>query len=100
MGDRRGAYRVLVGRPEGKRRLGKPKRKLDDNIKMDFQNVGWGSLDWPGLAQDMDGSQTMSPLIFNCLCARKFQIVQILTQLPNPVLTKLCVWVWCVYIKL
>jgi hypothetical protein len=75
LGDRRSAYRILVGRPEGKRRLGKPKREWDDNIKMNYQNVGWGSLDWPVLAQDIKGSQTMSPLIFNCLCARNFQIV-------------------------
>jgi len=40
LGDRRGAYRILVGRPEGKRRLGRPKRKWDDNIKMNFQNMG------------------------------------------------------------
>jgi hypothetical protein len=58
----------------------------------------WTGLDWPGLAKDMDGSQTMSPLIFNCLCARNFQIVQILSQLPYrtvpyPVRTKLCVCV-------
>jgi len=42
MGDRRGAYRILVVRPEGKRLLGKPKRRWEFNIKMDQQEVGWG----------------------------------------------------------
>jgi hypothetical protein len=48
MGDRKGAYRVLVGKHEGKRPLGKPRRKWD-NIKVDLQKVGWG-LDWIDLA--------------------------------------------------
>jgi hypothetical protein len=42
MGDRRGAYRVLVGKPEGKRPLGRPGHRWEDNIKMNFQEVGWG----------------------------------------------------------
>jgi len=41
-GEKRDAYRVLVGKPEGKRQLGKPRHKLEDNIKMDLQEVGWG----------------------------------------------------------
>jgi hypothetical protein len=48
MGERRGAYRVLVGRPEGKRPLGRPRRRLEDNIKMDLQEVGWGEGVWTG----------------------------------------------------
>jgi hypothetical protein len=47
MGEARGAYRVLVGRPEGRRPLGRPRRRWDDNIKMDLQEVGWGA--WTGL---------------------------------------------------
>jgi hypothetical protein len=47
MGDRRGAYRILVGRPEGKKTLGRPRRTWEDNIKMDLQEVGWGA--WTGL---------------------------------------------------
>jgi hypothetical protein len=42
MGERRGAYRALVGKPEGRRPLGRPTRRWEDNIKMDFQEVGWG----------------------------------------------------------
>jgi hypothetical protein len=56
MGERRGVYRVLVGRPEGKRPLGRPKRSWEDDIKMDLQEVGWGGggMDWIGLSQDRD----------------------------------------------
>jgi hypothetical protein len=46
MGERRGTYRALVGKPERRRPLGKPRRKLEDNIKMDFREVGWGA--WNG----------------------------------------------------
>jgi hypothetical protein len=42
MGERRGAYRVLVGKPEGRRPLGRPRRREEDNIKMDLLEVGWG----------------------------------------------------------
>ena len=52
MGERRGVYRVLVGKPEGKRPLGRPRRRWEDNIKMDLQEVGWGGMDWIELAQD------------------------------------------------
>jgi len=52
MGEERGVYRVLVGKPEGKRPLGRPRRKWEDNIKMDLQNVGCGGMDWIELAQD------------------------------------------------
>ena len=49
-GVRRGVYGVLVGKPEGKRPLGRPKRRWEDNIKMDLQKVGCGGMDWIGLA--------------------------------------------------
>ena len=52
MGEERGAYRVLVGKPEGKRQLGRPKRRWVDNNRMDLQEVGCGYVDWIGLAQD------------------------------------------------
>jgi hypothetical protein len=54
MGERRGMCRVWVGKPEGKRPLGKPRRKWEDNIKMDFQKVRCGDMDWIELAQDRD----------------------------------------------
>ena len=52
MGERRGVYRVLVGKPEGKRPLGRPRRRWEDNIKMDLQEVGGGRGDWMELTQD------------------------------------------------
>ena len=50
---KRGVYRVLEGKPEGKRPLGRPRRRLEDNIKMDLPEVGWG-IDWIDLTQDRD----------------------------------------------
>ena len=50
MGDRRGAYRVLVGSPDGKRPHGRPTLRWEDNIKIDLQEVGWGGADWIDLA--------------------------------------------------
>jgi len=54
MGDRRGVYRVLVGKPEGKRPPGQPRHRWEYNIKMDLQEVEDGSMDWTDLAQDRD----------------------------------------------
>ena len=54
MGEGRGVHRVLVGKPERKRPLGRPRRRLEDNIKMDLQEVGGGCGDWMELAQDRD----------------------------------------------
>jgi len=50
MGERRGVYRVLVGKPDGKRQRGRPRRRWEDNIKMVLQEVGDGSMDWIELA--------------------------------------------------
>jgi hypothetical protein len=52
MGEKRNAYRLLVGKQEGKRPLGRPRRRWVDIIKMDLIEVGWGDVDWIGLAQD------------------------------------------------
>jgi hypothetical protein len=54
MGERREACRVLVGKSEGKRPLGRPRRGWEDNIKMDLQEVGWRGMDWIDMAQDRD----------------------------------------------
>jgi hypothetical protein len=50
--EKRNAYRLLVGKPEGKRPLGRPRRRWVDNIRLDLGEVGWGDVDWIGLAQD------------------------------------------------
>jgi len=52
MGEERGVYKVLVGKPEGRRPLGRPRRRRVDNIRMDIQEVGCVYVDWIGLAQD------------------------------------------------
>jgi hypothetical protein len=54
MEEGRGAYRILVGRPEGRRPLGRPRRRWEVNIKMDLQEVGWRGMDWIDMAQDRD----------------------------------------------
>jgi hypothetical protein len=54
MGEVRGAYNILVGRPEGRRPLGRPRRRWEDNIKMDLMEMGFGDVDWIDLAQDRD----------------------------------------------
>ena len=58
-------YRVLVGKPEGKRPLGRPRRRWVDNIRMDLQEVGCGYVDWIGLAQDRDRWRTLVSAVMN-----------------------------------
>jgi hypothetical protein len=64
-GEERGAYRVLVGKPEGKRPLGRPRRRWVDNIRMDLQEVGCGYVEWIGLAQDRDGWRRLVSAVMN-----------------------------------
>jgi hypothetical protein len=54
MGEKRNGYRILVGKPEGKRPLGRPRRKWVDNIEMDLREIGWDGMDWIDLTQDRD----------------------------------------------
>ena len=65
MGERRGAYRVLVGKPEGNRPLGRPRHRWEDNIKMDLQEVQCGVMDWIKLAQDKDRWQALTNALMN-----------------------------------
>jgi len=65
MGEERGVYRVLVGKPEGKRPLGRPRRGWVNNIWMDLQEVGCGYMDWIGLAKDRDRWQTLVSAVMN-----------------------------------
>jgi len=64
MGEGRGVHRVLVGKPEGKRPLGRPRRRWEDNIKMDLQEMGGGG-DWMELAQDMDKWRALVNMVMN-----------------------------------
>jgi hypothetical protein len=54
MEEKRKAYRLLVGKPEGKRLVGRPRHRWVDNIRVDLLELGWGDVDWIGLAQDRD----------------------------------------------
>ena len=65
MGKERGMYRVLVGKPEGKRPLERPRRRRVDNIRMDLQEVGCGYVDWIGLAQNRDRWRTLVSAVMN-----------------------------------
>jgi hypothetical protein len=65
MGEERGVHRSLVGKPEGKRPLGKPRRRWEDNIKMDVQEVEAGSGDWKKLSQDRDGWRALVSTVKN-----------------------------------
>jgi hypothetical protein len=65
MGEERGVHRVLVRKPEGKRPLGRPRRRWENNIKMDVQEVGGGHGDWMELAQDRDGWRTLVSTVKN-----------------------------------
>ena len=65
MGESRGVYRVLVGKPEIKRPLGRPRHRWEDNIEMDLQEVGCGGVDWIELVQDRDRWRALVNAVMN-----------------------------------
>jgi hypothetical protein len=65
MGERKGVYKVLVGKPEGKRPLGRARRRWEDNIKIDLQEVGCGGVDWFELDQDRDRWRAFVSAVMN-----------------------------------
>ena len=65
MGEKKGVYRVLVGKPEGKRQLRRPRRRWVYKIRMDLQEVGCEYMDWIGLAQDRDRWRTLMSAVMN-----------------------------------
>ena len=65
MGEDRGVYRVLVGKPEGKKPLGRPRGRWEDNNKMDLRDVGCGGMDWIELVQDRDSWRALMNAVMN-----------------------------------
>jgi hypothetical protein len=65
MGETRNAYRILVGKPEGKRPLGRPRRRWVDNIKMDLEETGWDGREWIKLALDRDQWRALVNTVMN-----------------------------------
>jgi hypothetical protein len=65
MGEKRKIYSILVGKREGKRPLGRPRRRWVDNIKMDLREIGWDVLDWIDLAQDRDQWRALVDTVMN-----------------------------------
>jgi len=65
MREMRGVYRVLVGKPEGRRPLGRPRRRWEDNIKMDLHEVGFLGMDWIELAQDRAWWRALVNVVMN-----------------------------------
>jgi hypothetical protein len=65
MGEKMNAYRILVGKPEGKRPLGRLRRRWVNNIKMDLREIGWDDMDWIDLAQDRDQWRALMNKVMN-----------------------------------
>jgi hypothetical protein len=65
MGENRNAYKMLMGKPEGRRQLGRPRCRRVDNINMDRLEIGWGGVDWIGLAQDTDNWRSLMNVVMN-----------------------------------
>jgi hypothetical protein len=65
MGETRNTYRILVGKPEGKKPLGRPRRRCANNIKMDLREIGWDGMDWIDLAQEMDQWKALVNTVMN-----------------------------------
>jgi hypothetical protein len=65
MGVKRNAYKILVGKPEGKRPLGRPRRRRVDNTRMDLREIGWDGMDWIDMAQDRDQWRALVNTVLN-----------------------------------
>jgi hypothetical protein len=65
MGQKRNAYRILMRKPEGKRPLGRPRRRWTDNIKIDLREIEWNGVNWIGLAQDRDQWRALLNMVMN-----------------------------------
>jgi hypothetical protein len=65
MGEERNVYKILTGKPEGKRLLGRPRRRWEDGIRMDLTEIGWGRVEWIQLAQDRDRGRAVVNTVMN-----------------------------------
>jgi hypothetical protein len=65
IGEKKNAYRIFVGKPKGKRPVGKPRRRWVDNIKMDLREIGWDRVDWINMAQDRDQWKALVNTVLN-----------------------------------
>jgi hypothetical protein len=65
MGEGRNVYSVLVGKPEGKRPIGRPRRRWEDGIRMDLEEIDWGGVEWIHLAQDRDRWRALVNAVMN-----------------------------------
>jgi hypothetical protein len=65
VGEKRNAYGILMGEPEGKKPLGIPRRRYEDNIRMDLREIGWGGMDWIDVAQDRDQWRALDKMLGN-----------------------------------
>jgi hypothetical protein len=81
MGEKRNVYRLLVGKPEGKRPLGRPRRRWIDNINMDLLEIGLNVVDWIGLAQDRYRWRALVNLVLNLRVPKMLGIYQVAAHL-------------------
>jgi hypothetical protein len=79
MGEVRGAYNILVGRPEGRRPLGRPRRRWEDNIMMDLREIWFGAVDWIHWAQDSDRWRALVNTVMN-LRVHKMRVISLLAE--------------------
>jgi hypothetical protein len=75
--EKRNAYRILVGKPEGNRPLGRSRRRWEDHIKRNLGEIGWGGMDWIDLAQDTDQWRALVNMVMNLEGSIKWEILQL-----------------------
>jgi hypothetical protein len=102
MGEERKVYRVLAGKPEGKRSLEKPRRRWENGIRMDLKEIGWGSVEWFQLAHDRDQWRAFVNTVMNLrLLAPRSQLASYKSLRTSALVTwSMCVCMWdvCVYV--